>query len=226
MLPCRLSDFNSAVSVYHVGQQNSTLIPTRSTSYSRTSTIVSVYTAPPFNQDQHQPTPKYPYGSPKSTASSNIDARETTEFQVLDNLIRSLIASLPKEFKYLLPTELGSKLDPVQYTAHLLPHVTMILLQEPHADVGSPDCLSSRRILSAAQSILELVYKRFGTAYDLIYLDHACSFGWFVAGAALIRFLKAQMGSSNNVEVERITKNWASSGAGYMSTSLDFREAS
>lgn len=82
----------------------------------------------------------------------------------------------------------------------------MILLHDPHADIGSPDCLSSQRVLSATRAILELIYKLCGTAYDLIYLDHACSFCWFVAGAALIRFLKASMAASDAAEVERITQ--------------------
>ncbi|KAG8940390.1 hypothetical protein FRC04_005274 [Tulasnella sp. 424] len=83
----------------------------------------SVYTAAPLDQDQSQPSPEYLYGAPSSTASSKVDARETAEFQVLDNLIRSFISSIPKEFKDPVPTELEVKLDPVLYTAHLLPHV-------------------------------------------------------------------------------------------------------
>ncbi|KIO22819.1 hypothetical protein M407DRAFT_27693 [Tulasnella calospora MUT 4182] len=241
MMPCRLSDFNSAVYVPIQGRQHLfapkmlTTHPASTTDsftlYLKGSILLgkvktfnvrfkmrytdgggptssggSVYTASPFNQDQPQPSPEYPYGAPSSTASSKIDARETAEFQVLDNLIRSFSASIPKEFQDPVPTKLRSKLDPVLYTAHLLPHVAMILLHDPHADIGSSDCLSSQRILSATRSILELIYKLCGTSYDLIYLDHACSFSWFVAGAALIRLLKARMGNSNGAEVERITQ--------------------
>lgn len=79
----------------------------------------------------------------------------------------------------------------------------MILLHDPHADIGA---LLSERILSATRSILELVYKLCGTAYDLIYLDHACSFCWFVAGATLIRLLKVRMRAEDTVEAERITQ--------------------
>lgn len=82
----------------------------------------------------------------------------------------------------------------------------MILLHDPHADIGSPNCLSSSRILAATRSILELIYKLCGTTYDLIYLDHSCSFCWFVAGASLIRFLKAKMRIGDEAEVNRITQ--------------------
>ncbi|KIO22827.1 hypothetical protein M407DRAFT_27699 [Tulasnella calospora MUT 4182] len=150
--------------------------------------------------------PAYPYGAPSSTAGSKIDPRETAEFQLLDNLIRSFIASIPREYKDPVPTDLGLKLDPVLYTAHLLPHVAMILLHDPHADIGSPNCLSSSRILAATRSILELIYKLCGTTYDLIYLDHSCSFCWFVAGASLIRFLKAKMRIGDDAEITRITQ--------------------
>ncbi|KAG8903609.1 hypothetical protein FRC00_014646 [Tulasnella sp. 408] len=152
------------------------------------------------------PNPAYPYGAPSSTAGSKIDPRETAEFQLLDNLIRSFISSIPKDFREPVPTDLGIKLDPVLYTAHLLPHVAMILLHDPHADIGSPNCLSSSRILAATRSILELIYKLCGTTYDLIYLDHSCSFCWFVAGASLIRFLKAKMRIGDDTEVQRITQ--------------------
>ncbi|KAG8945758.1 hypothetical protein FRC04_000524 [Tulasnella sp. 424] len=159
-------------------------------------------------QQQRSPphNPAYPYGAPSSTAGSKIDPRETAEFQLLDNLIRTFIGSIPKDFKDAVPTELGVKLDPVLYTAHLLPHVAMILLHDPHAEIGSPNCLSSDRILAATRSILELIYKLCGTTYDLIYLDHSCSFCWFIAGAALIRFLRAKMRIGDDAEITRITQ--------------------
>lgn len=82
----------------------------------------------------------------------------------------------------------------------------MILLHDPHADIGSPNGLSSQRIHSATRSVLKLISKLCGTTYDLIYLDRPCSFCWFVAGAALIRFLKVGMAASNDPEMERITQ--------------------
>ncbi|KAG9043658.1 hypothetical protein FS837_009293 [Tulasnella sp. UAMH 9824] len=241
MMPCRLSDFNSAAYVPTQGRQHlfspkmltthPPLTTDSFTLYVKGSVLLgkiktfnvrfkmrytdgggtttygsSIYGASPFNQDQTGPNLEYPYGAPSSTATSKVDARETAEFQVLDNLIRSFIMSFPKQLKNPVPTELESKLDPVLYTAHLLPHIAMILLHDPHADIGSPNCFSSQRILSATRSILELIYKLCGTTYDLIYLDHACSFCWFVAGAALIRFLKASMAASNASEVERMTQ--------------------
>ncbi len=65
----------------------------------------------------------YSYGAPSSTSGSKIDPRETAEFQFLDNLIRTFPSSIPKEFKDAVGMDIGMKLDPVLYVAHLLPHV-------------------------------------------------------------------------------------------------------
>ncbi|KAG9008534.1 hypothetical protein FRB90_008808, partial [Tulasnella sp. 427] len=169
------------------------------------------YQAGAANPYHHQraspPQAQYLYGAPPtSTAGSKFDPRETTEFQVLDNLVRGFIESVPREYKDAVPVDLGVKLDPVLYTTHLLPHVAMILLHDPHATIGSPNCPSSQRILTATRAILELIYKLCGTTYDLIYLDHSCSFCWFIAGASLIRFLKAKMTARDDAEVARITQ--------------------
>ncbi|KAG8902511.1 hypothetical protein FRB99_004385 [Tulasnella sp. 403] len=140
---------------------------------------------------------------------TKIDPRETAEFQLLDNSIRTFIASIPREFKDPVGLESGGKLDPILYTAHLLPHVAMILLHDPHVDFTSSTCLSAERLLSSARSILDLIYRVAGTTYDLIYLDHACSFCWFVAGAAIIRALKVQLDKGDEQEVARMSQELA-----------------
>ncbi|KAG8910589.1 hypothetical protein FRC00_007939 [Tulasnella sp. 408] len=69
----------------------------------------------------------------------------------------------------------------------------MIQLHDPHAKVDSPNDHSAMQMLAATRAILDLIYKLSGTTYDLLYLDHSCSFGWFLAGVAIIRFLKAKI---------------------------------
>ncbi|KAG8941099.1 hypothetical protein FRC04_004719 [Tulasnella sp. 424] len=56
------------------------------------------------------------------------------------------------------------------------------------------------QMLAATRAILDLIYKLCGTTYDLLYLDHSCSLGWFVAGAAIIRFLKAKIDAKDEDE--------------------------
>ncbi|KIO22777.1 hypothetical protein M407DRAFT_245046 [Tulasnella calospora MUT 4182] len=98
----------------------------------------------------------------------------------------------------------GSTVDPVLYMAHLLPHVAMIQLHDPHAQLHSPNDYSAMQMLDATRAILDLIYKLCGTTYDLIYMDHGCSFCWFVAGAAVIRFLKVKMDAKDKEEVARL----------------------
>lgn len=83
---------------------------------------------------------------------------------------------------------------------------SMILLHDPHADISSPNCLSASRLLTAARAILDLIYKISATTFDLVYLDHACSFCWFIAGATLIRFLRARLDAGDEAEVGRISQ--------------------
>lgn len=82
----------------------------------------------------------------------------------------------------------------------------MIQLHDPHADLADPSDHSTKRLASAAQGILELIYAICATSFDLIYLDHASSFCWFVAGATIIRFLKIKQAVDDEVEVERLTQ--------------------
>lgn len=60
-----------------------------------------------------------PYDPKPSTRRGQQDPRGTMEFQVLDTLIKNYIDSIPKDLRD--PVR-GGKVDPVLYTAHLLPH--------------------------------------------------------------------------------------------------------
>ncbi|KAG8882850.1 hypothetical protein FRB97_007674 [Tulasnella sp. 331] len=128
------------------------------------------------------------------------DPRETKEFKELNGLINAFIACIPKEFKDPVGVTTGAKLDPTLYVAHLLPHMAMITLHDPHANVYSANDASARELLLAARMIMELIYSVCGTAFDLLYLDHTSSTAWFLAGAALIRFLAAKTAQGDEVE--------------------------
>ncbi|KAG8894237.1 hypothetical protein FRB99_001396 [Tulasnella sp. 403] len=132
-----------------------------------------------------------------------LDPRETAEFQMLDNAITSFKLSFPKEYRE--PVTAEGKLDPTLYLALVLPHVAMLLLHDPHARPESPNCLSAERMLTSARAILDLIYKLTATSFDLLLLDHSCSFCWFVCATALIRFLKAKMIAGDEVETTRLT---------------------
>lgn len=132
-----------------------------------------------------------------------IDPRETAEFQMLDAAITAFKLSIPKEYKE--PIGPDGKIDPTLYLALVIPNVAMLLLHDPHANLESPNCLSAERMLTAARAILDLIYKLTATSFDLMLLDHSCSFCWFVAATALIRFLKVKILQGNEAETLKLT---------------------
>ncbi|KAG9015675.1 hypothetical protein FRB90_004494 [Tulasnella sp. 427] len=125
---------------------------------------------------------------------------ETEEFQHIDQTISAYMSNIPRAFR----EPVGATVDPLLYMAHLLPHVAMIQLHDPHAKPISPNDRSAMQMLVAVRAILDLIYQLSGTTYDLLYMDHGCSFGWFVAGAALIRFIRAKMETKEEDEVTRL----------------------
>lgn len=147
---------------------------------------------------------------------------ESQDFMILDQTISSFINGIPKAFK----EPVGTTVDPVLYMAHLLPFVyvltlfllfgyipnihfstsAMIQLHDPHAKPELPDDPSAAQLLWATRGILDLIYKVCATTFDLLFLDHGCSFGWFVAGASIIRFLKVKMQQKDEEEVARLTQ--------------------
>ena len=81
---------------------------------------------------------------------------------------------------------------------------SIIMLHDPHGDVASSTCLSAQKMLSAARAILDLIYKVCSTSFDLLYLEHAGTFCWFLAGATIIRFLKVAINAGDAVEASRM----------------------
>jgi len=143
---------------------------------------------------------------------ASMDPRDTAEFQVLDTLITSFKSSFPRDFKDPIGSE--GKVDPILYTAHLLPHAwvscsathncsllgwflisAMIVLHDPHAEISSTSCLSSERLLAASRAVLDLIYKICATSFDLLLLDHACSVGFLIVNFGFkLKYLLSSFG--------------------------------
>ncbi|KAG8969215.1 hypothetical protein FRC05_001179 [Tulasnella sp. 425] len=204
MMPCRSSDFMSGVSVPTRGRQrlftNNMLLHHHSlttdawTLYIKATILVSKVRT--FNGRYHL-TPNARSSNAETTPT------QTEVFLLLDQTIAAFPQHIPPAFR----TPVDTTVDPLLYMAHLLPHVAMIQLHDPHANFSDPNDRSAIRMASAVQSILELIYAICATSFDLIYLDHACSFCWFVAGAAIIRLLKVKMNLKDEAGVERLTQD-------------------
>lgn len=54
-------------------------------------------------------------------------------------------------------------------------HRAIIVLHDPHADVRQSGCISALKILTAARSILDLIYNVWSTSFDITLLDSFCS---------------------------------------------------
>ena len=65
------------------------------------------------------------------------------------------------------------------------------------------------QLLSAARNILDLIYKVSATSFDVIYLDHAVGFCWFLAGVTITRFLRAKIDAQDQEEVSALTQELA-----------------
>ncbi|KAG8990949.1 hypothetical protein FRB90_001536, partial [Tulasnella sp. 427] len=136
-------------------------------------------------------------------ADDMVDPRSTGDFQELDELIAKFKASWPREYKDRGVKEDG-RVDPTLYLAAMLPSVATILLHDSHADMALGDCPSAAKIQDAVSSLMESIYKITSTSFDIMLLDHYSSFCWFVAGAALIRILKAKVSAGAVVDVFKI----------------------
>ncbi|KAG8997274.1 hypothetical protein FRB95_003580 [Tulasnella sp. JGI-2019a] len=137
---------------------------------------------------------------------TTINPLDTEEFSALDDLIESFIENIPGEFRDPVGLNTGAKLDPILYMAHLVPHMAMITLHDPHANVFAAHDASAEKLLKSARTILDLIYKVCSTTFDLIYLDHSASTAWFFAGVTLIRFLNARTIQKNDAEVARLNQ--------------------
>ncbi|KAG8941093.1 hypothetical protein FRC04_004713 [Tulasnella sp. 424] len=139
-------------------------------------------------------------GASLSKEGTGVSPTGSGEFRYLDQTITAFVRDMPRAYR----NPVGTTVDPLLYMAHLLPHVAMIQLHDPHAQPHSPNDYSATQMLAAARAILELIYKVCGTTFDLLYMDHGCSFCWFVAGAAVIRFLRVKMDAKDEEEVARL----------------------
>ncbi|KAG9047467.1 hypothetical protein FS837_002181 [Tulasnella sp. UAMH 9824] len=138
--------------------------------------------------------------SESNSERTEVSPTESEEFRHLDQTIAAFVRDMPRAYR----DPVGTTVDPLLYMAHLLPHVAMIQLHDPHAELYSPNDYSAMQMLTATRAIMDLIYKVCGTTYDLLYMDHGCSFGWFVAGAAVIRFLKVKMDANDDNEVAKL----------------------
>ncbi|CUA76885.1 Glutamate-ammonia-ligase adenylyltransferase [Rhizoctonia solani] len=117
------------------------------------------------------------------------DVRDTPAFRHLESTIATFRSTFPPE--YLDPVSQTSKgFDTLLYVAHLIPHTAIILMHEEHANINSPNCLSTQKSLLAARAILDLIYLVCSTSYDLTRLPSVCTFCWFMAARVLVRVLK------------------------------------
>ncbi|KAG8997272.1 hypothetical protein FRB95_003578 [Tulasnella sp. JGI-2019a] len=223
ILPCRFKDFEADTYVPTQGRQrllshqmhmiHPRLTTDSFTLYIKASTLIGKVKT--FNCRFRY---RYTYGDqphpssdPRTNRSSvneatTIDPRSTDEFKALDEQVEQFITNIPGDFKDPVGLDTGAKLDATLYMAHLLPHMAMITLHDPHANVFSAQDASAQKLLKAARAILELIYKVCSTTFDLIYLDHASSMVWFVAGVTLIRFLNARTVQKDEKEIERLTE--------------------
>lgn len=83
----------------------------------------------------------------------------------------------------------------------------MIQLHDPHADFYDRVSVSASRLVDSVRGILDLIHKILATSFDLIYLDHATSFCWFVGGATIIRCLKVATEQDNQNSILTLTQN-------------------
>jgi hypothetical protein len=115
---------------------------------------------------------------------------ESSAFKTLDSLLHKFKLSFPTAFRDPLNRKgAGSLVDPLLYCAHatyftfvhcdpVFPSFirahpqwifcsAVILLHDPHADVSSPNCTQSQKVLGAARAILNSVYSLTATSYDI-----------------------------------------------------------
>ncbi|KAG9043659.1 hypothetical protein FS837_009294 [Tulasnella sp. UAMH 9824] len=211
ILPCRLSDFNAGIYVPTQSRQciwsdnmiltHQPLMTDAWTLYIKATILMSKVRS--FN-GRYRTKKVFGTQGPGGEAGSFIGGSptESQDFMILDQTISSFVNGMPKAFKE--PVE--TTVDPVLYMAHLLPFVAMIQLHDPHAKPELPDDPSAAQLLWATRGILDLIYKVCATTFDLLFLDHSCSFCWFVAGASIIRFLKVKMQQKDEEEVARLTQ--------------------
>lgn len=206
LMPCRFSDFVSGTFVPLQGRQqlftdnmllhHPSLTTDSWTLYIKATVLVSKVRF--FNARYHI---ECKVRRPNPTTAPT----QTEAFQNLDRTISAFVQSIPRAFRQ----PVGATVDALLYTAHLLPHVAMIQLHDPHAQLLIPDDYSAAQLLSSAREILDLIHKISATSFDILYLDPTCSFCWFLAGTTLTRFLRVKIDATDEEEVSVLTQELA-----------------
>ncbi|KAF8807498.1 hypothetical protein BYT27DRAFT_7189569 [Phlegmacium glaucopus] len=119
-----------------------------------------------------------------------IDPRGSAAFIELDHIVSSFRVSFPIHLRNPI---VNNVVDNHLYTACLTSLAATIMLHDPHADVRLSGCISALKLLTAARTILDLIYTVWSTSFDITLLDLFCSFCWFLGGRVLVRFLQAAL---------------------------------
>ncbi|KAG8987872.1 hypothetical protein FRB90_003091, partial [Tulasnella sp. 427] len=204
LMPCRLADFVSGTFVPTHGRQtlftenmvchHPSLITDSWTLYIKATILMSQVRN--FNG-------RYRITSKMQSPRSPTPPTQSAEFNRLDSVIEEFSRQIPQAFRE--PVE--TKVDPLLYMAHLLPYVAMIQLHDPHVNFNDPSNKSTARLSASVDKMMDLIHSILATSFDLIYLDHSTSFCWFVAGATIIRFLKAAAERDQQDVVWKLTQN-------------------
>ncbi|KAF7436918.1 hypothetical protein PC9H_003752 [Pleurotus ostreatus] len=136
-----------------------------------------------------------------SQLSEHIDPRGSPAFLALDEVVSTFRVSFPPHLRSPIT---DSIVDPVLYTASLMPHWQVsnsITLHDPHADVQQRGCISALKILTSARAILDLIYSVSSTSFDITLLEPFCVFSWFIGGRVLVRFLKAAQEANSTEQI-------------------------
>ncbi|KAK1232709.1 hypothetical protein PQX77_004185 [Marasmius sp. AFHP31] len=117
-----------------------------------------------------------------------VDLRKTLSFIELDRIVSEFLSTFPPSLRH--PIQQGT-VDCNLTVALALPHLTTIILHEPHANLGRDQCVSAHRTLSAARAIVDLIYELWSTSFDLSLLESFTAACFFHAGRVLASFLRA-----------------------------------
>ncbi|CAA7266537.1 unnamed protein product [Cyclocybe aegerita] len=130
------------------------------------------------------------YPDAPQDSTDPVDPRGSAAFIELDHVAASFHASFPTRLRSPIKDNI---VDNHLYAACLMPLVCTIILHDPHAEVRQSGCISALKILTAARSILDLIYDVWSTSYDITLLDTFCIFCWFIGARVLVRFLQAAL---------------------------------
>ncbi|KAJ3514373.1 hypothetical protein NLJ89_g2412 [Agrocybe chaxingu] len=130
------------------------------------------------------------YPDAPQDSTDPVDPRGSAAFIELDHAAASFHASFPTRLRSPIKDNI---VDNHLYAACLMPLVCTVILHDPHAEVRQSGCISALKILTAARSILDLIYDVWSTSYDITLLDTFCIFCWFIGARVLVRFLQAAL---------------------------------